>query len=296
MTAVGHGRRLSRVTTWLSHIGQMDRALLVVLGGLSLLGVPVMVDLARNYWSTTAGAQEPIILVSGLWLLWRERDLVLFQPGSIPGAWLLLLLPFLALYLFGRSLHLLGTEAIALYLVTILLGCFYVGLPAMRRMWFAWLYLAFLIKPPQELVTRLTGPLQIGLSDVSVRLLSLAGYPVGSAGVTIQVGQYELLVAQACAGLGSLVALLAIGLLYVHLTRPEGRVHTALLLVGIIPLALVANLLRVLIIILLTYYAGDGVAQSLAHEIAGLGTFMLSLFGMVALDGLIGLVALGDAR
>ncbi len=289
MIALDSGRIVPDAAGWLRSVRAMNRSLLLLTAGALLLLIPVVIDLARYDWSTTAGAQGPIILASGAWLVWRERDSFRFAPNSISGRWLALLGPLLLLYLFGRSLHLLGTETIAAYLTLILLGFYYFGAASMRRLWFAWAYLAFLVKLPQGIVAALTGPIQIGLSQLSVRLLDLAGYPVGNSGVTIQVGQYELLVAQACAGLGSLFALLAIGLLYVHLTRPAGRLHALLLLAGIIPLALLANLLRVLIIILLTYHVSDAVAQSFVHEVAGIGTFLLSLIGMAALDGLLGL-------
>ena len=209
-----------------------DRSLLVVAGGLALLLLPVVADMARYHWSTPGGAQGPLVLVSGLWLVWRECGSFRFAPPAISSRWLLLIVPLLLLYLFGRALRLVGTESIAAFLILLLLGCFYVGPAAMRRTWFVWLYLTFLIRPPQSIVVALTGPLQIGLSQLSVQLLALAHYPVGNSGVTIQVGQFELLMAEACAGLGSLIALLAIGLLYVHLVRPPTRGHAALLLIG----------------------------------------------------------------
>ncbi|MDP9085983.1 MAG: exosortase [Pseudomonadota bacterium] len=277
-------RSRAGVMSWIEALRLADPSLVVVAGGLALLLLPVISDMARYHWSTPGGAQGPLVLVSGIWLVWRECRSFRFAPPAISSHWLLLIVPLVALYLFGRSLRLIGTESVAALSIIILLGCFYFGLLAMRRTWFAWLYLAFLIRPPQSLVVALTGPLQIGLSEISVRLLALAHYRVGNAGVTIQVGQYELLVAEACSGLGSLIALLAIGLLYVHLTRTPTRRHALLLLIGIVPIALVANLVRVMFIIMLTYYAGDAVAQSFAHELAGLATFSLSLTGMAALD------------
>lgn len=291
MTEVGLGRIASRSGTWLRSVRATDRSLLIILASVLLVVVPVVIDLARYYWSTPAGAQGPIILVTGVWLVWRERGSFRFARHLKSVYWLTLLAPLILFYLLGRSLHLLATETIAAYLIVILLGFCYLGSAAMRSLWFALVYLAFLIKPPQGVVAALTGPLQIGLSQTSVRLLALADYPVGNSGVAIQVGQYELLVAQACAGIGSLFALFAIGLLYVHLTRPAGRMHATVLLVSIIPLALLANFLRVLIIILLTYHVSDAVAQSFAHELAGLATFMLSLIGLTGLDRLLGVFA-----
>lgn len=262
---------------------------LALIVGLAAIVLPTIVTLAQEHWSTDNGAHGPIILASGIWLIWRERERIAFKPGSISLPWLLLLLPmFLAFYLYGRSFGVLVVESGALYAILVLLGLFYWGPAVMRRLRFPVLYLAFLIRPPSGIVTELTQPLKIWLSQAAVEILYLFGYPVGRTGVLIQIGQYELMVQQACAGLGSIVSLLAIGMLYVHLTNRGGGRRSIVLVLGIIPIAVLANLLRVLLLILLTYYAGDQVAQSFAHETAGLVTFGLSVLGMLALDYALG--------
>ena len=260
---------------------------MVLLGALAL-AVPTLVNLGRYYWSTDNGAHGPIILVSGLWLLiWRNEELR-FRPGSISAGWLLLGLPLLLLLtLYGRAFGMLGIESAAVYLLLLLLACFYWGPGTVRRHWVAFVYLAFLIKPPEMLVAEYTQPLKILISQTAAALLHALDYPIASSGVLIQVGQYELLVQQACAGLGSLFTLLVMGLIYVHLVKPQTRTHAITLLLAIIPLALAANFLRVLILILLTYHVSDGVAQSFAHDLAGMVTFILSLGGMLLLDALL---------
>jgi exosortase len=261
--------------------------MLIVGAGVAMLAVPTIISLGQLHWSTDNGAHGPLILVSALWLFWRERANIEWRPGSIHGAWLLLLLPLLFTYFVGRSLGMIGTEAAALYLIFVLLGFTYWGPAIMRRLWFAILYAAFLVKPPEGPIAELTSPLKVWLSSMAVDLLHLAGYPIGKSGVLIQVAQYELLVAQACAGLGSLVTLLAMGLLYVHLTQPEARAHKVILIASIIPIAILANLVRIIFLVLLTYHVSDGVAQGFAHDLAGVVTFALSMLGMLALDALL---------
>lgn len=266
---------------------QIDWRTAVLVLGIAALVIPTLLSLARQHWSTSNGAHAPLILVSGAWLIWREREWLAFKPGSIGGAWLLLLVPLLTLYAYGRGFQLLGTESAALYGILLLLGFYYWGPAAMRRLWFAVLYLAFLIKPPYGMVAELTQPLKIAISELSVDLLYALGYPIGQSGVLIQIDQYELMVQQACAGLSSLVTLFALGLLYIHLTRPPGRLHAVLLLAAIVPIAMLANLLRVILLVLLTYHAGDAVAQSMAHDAAGVVTFSLSMLGMFLFDRLL---------
>lgn len=263
----------------------------VLAAGLAALVLPTLLSLARNYWNTDNGVHGPIILVSGVWLLWRERDRIRLRPGSISPVWLAAFMPpLLLLYIYARSFGVLTAETASLYVLLVLLGLYYWSPEAMRRLWFAILYLGFLIKPPSGIVAQLTQPLKIWISQTAVTILHWLGYPVANSGVRIQIAQYEVLVQQACAGLGSIFSLLAIGLLYIHLSKRKLSVRSLLLIIGIVPIAMIANVLRVIILLLLTYHAGDAVAQSFAHEIAGLTTFALAILGMLALDAVLGLV------
>jgi exosortase len=271
-----------------SRLARLEIVAVVI--GISALLLPTLVRLATEYWSTDNGVHGPLILVSGAWLIWRERAIIHFRPGSISGWWLLPSLPlFLLLYAYGRIFDVLIVETSLLYAILVLIGFYYWGPTVMRRLWFAIIYLAFLIRPPSELVAELTQPLKIWLSGTAVSILHGFGYPVGNTGVSIQIAQYELLVQQACAGLGSIFSLLAIGLLYLHLSNHQSRLRAAILLLAIIPIAVLANLIRVLGIVLLTYYAGNDVAQGFAHDVMGLTTFAVAILGMLVLDGLLGL-------
>jgi len=284
-----------RLPAWLRPgSASLSTPLLVLLLGIAALVLPTVFSLATKYWSTTNGAHGPILLVSGVWLLVRERAGIHLAPRSISTAWLAIFLPpLLLLYAYARAFGILTLESAALYAVLVLLAFYYWGPATVRRLWFAIAYLGFLVRPPAGLVAELTQPLKIWISDSAVSLLHALDYPVASAGVRIQIGQYELLVQQACAGLGSIFSLFAICLLYVHLVRRADPLRNSLLLLAVIPVALGANYLRVLILILLTYHAGNNIAQGFAHDAAGILTFVLSLLGMAAVDKLLMALPIG---
>jgi len=285
------GRR--QLYPWASSFVRQARELpasrIALVLGIAALAVPTLISLATNYWSTSNGAQGPIILVSAIWLLWRERSAVRAQPGSISTNWLVALgPPLLLLYIYSRLFGVLTLESAAVYALLVLLGFFYFGWGGMRREWFAVLYVGFLVRPPAGITAELTQPLKIWISTTAASLLYASGYPIASVGVRIQVAQYELLVQQACAGIGSIFSLLAICLLYVQLVGRSDPLRNTLLLIGVFPVAVGANLLRVVLLILLTYHFGNDAAQGFAHELAGITTFVLSLLGMAALDHLLG--------
>lgn len=261
---------------------------LLLLIGLAAVVVPTMTFVAQESWSTEEGGHGPIVLFTGLWLayrLWPEaRDVVRPAPGWKAATLLAITLP---LYVLARITQIVEVEGYLMYAVVLSVVYALIGADAMRKLWFPLFYLAFMFPLPETIVAAVTAPLKIMISEAAVGLLYAFGYPIGGAGVTIQVGQFQLLVAAACSGLNSIVALTAISLFYVYM-RHQANWHYALLLVVLIlPIAIFANFVRVLILILLTFHAGEAAAQGFLHNFAGLTMFGVALLTIFALDSVI---------
>ena len=158
--------------------------------GLLVLIVPTLVFVARETWSGEQGAHGPIVLMTGIWLLWTKwpsvRDFV-----SPPPAWkaALLLAPLLVLFVFARITHIVEVEGYVMY-ATALAGVYaLVGPKVLWKLAFPLCYLAFVFPPPETLVYTFTMPLKIAISEASIAFLQLLDYPIGGTGVTIQIGQ-----------------------------------------------------------------------------------------------------------
>jgi exosortase len=271
--------------------GRTPRELLaaaVLLGGAILLATPTMIFVIRETWSGEEGAHGPIVLFTGLWLLWREWPAARMVARAPPLLWVTAALGILLpLFVFARVTQIVELEGYLMYgaLLTVLYSI--VGGQAMRRLWFPLLYLAFIFPPPESVVAAVTTPLKMELSRVSILFLDALGYPIGGEGVRIFIGQYELLVAAACSGLNSIISLTAISLFYIYLRHQADWRYAALLVLLILPVALMANFLRVIILILLTYHAGEAAAQGFLHDFAGIFMFAIALAVMFGLDELI---------
>ena len=254
--------------------------------GLAVLTIPTLIGVATQSWTGEAGVHGPIVLATGIWLFarrWRE-----LQTVQRPGGWamtLVLLIPSLFVYAFGRAFGFLALEALAL--LGVFVAAFYglFGAEATRRMWFPILYLAFVVPLPGWVITTLTAPMKEYVSSSATWILSHAGYPIVREGVTLYVAQYQLLVEDACAGLNSLISLTAISLFYIYILHNASWRYALFLMLWIVPVALLANLVRVIILVLLTYHFGNATAQGFLHSTAGLVMFATALLGIFLVDG-----------
>jgi exosortase/archaeosortase family protein len=79
----------------------------------------------------------------------------------------------------------------------------------------------------------------------------------------------------------------ALGLLYMHLMRYTNAVRNTFLAILIIPISFIANIVRVMILVLVTYHFGDEAGQGFVHGFAGMVLFMAGLLLMLATDKLL---------
>ena len=251
----------------------------------AVMAVPMFLNVAKYSWSTEQGGHGPLVLATGLWLLWREyraADAVVAAPRPLFAAIGLALL--LTVFFLARVTGILEIEAFAIY------GCFLVsayllwGGAILRQLWFPLTYLALTLPPPDTVVAAVTQPIKILISQAAVSLLHGFGYPIANSGVTIQIAQYELFVAAACAGLNSILSLSAICLFYGYLRHRSDFVQLCFIALAIIPVAILSNFVRVLALILITYYFGEAAAQGFLHNFAGLTMFLAALISIFAYD------------
>jgi exosortase len=260
---------------------------LILALGCAMLVLPTMIQVARDSWSTEQGGHGPLVLATGLWALWRELRTQKIEPRPAPLLPSLLLVGFmLSLFVVARITGVIEVEAFAMYGVLISGAYMLLGPALVRTIWFPLVYLAFTLPPPDTVVTAVTQPVKIAISEWAVSLLYLLGYPVASSGVTIQIGQYQLLVAAACAGLNSIVTLTALCVFYVYLRHRSNPIAFLVIALAAIPVAIVSNFVRVIVLVLVTFYLGDAAAQGFLHDFAGLTMFAVALLTIFGVDKL----------
>jgi exosortase B len=264
-------------------------AWLPVIVGLAALYAPTIYDLNRTLWNNEEYAHGPIVLLAALWLCWQQRTVfAAIADAPAIGAGSIVLMFGLLCYIVGRSQAIIALETGSI--IPVLAGAvlFTSGWRSLRSVSFPLLFLAFMIPLPGVIINPLTGPLREYVSMIAESMLHALGYPIARSGVILHIGPYQLLVADACSGINSMFALTSMGLLYLYLMRHTNPWRNAILIASILPIAFTANIVRVLVLVLVTYHFGDAAGQGLIHGFSGIALFIIALLILFALDSMLG--------
>ncbi len=144
------------------------------------------------------------------------------------------------------------------------------GAGALKRYWFAILFLAFMIPLPIALYTRIASPLQLLASQAASGIMNATGVPVLCEGNRLTLpGGVQLFVAEACSGMRQLTGFLALTTAMAYMGgRPWW--HRLAILSSALPIALSANILRIVMTGYITHYSGSKYASGAYHTLEGL--------------------------
>ena len=263
--------------------------------GFSFAYGPTFYELANTIWRTDEQGHGPIILAISWWLLYKRREEIVRAAGE-PRTYLgsAIFVFAMLMYVIGRSQQIIMFQAASHILVLVSLLLIFCGSASLKVAGFPLFFLIFTIPLPEALVAAITAPLKTAVSSVASTVLYELGYPIGRSGVMLTIGQYQLLVADACAGLNSMFTLEALGLLYMNLMNYSSLSRNLAIATLLIPISFVANVTRVIILVLVTYYFGDEVGQGYVHGFAGMVLFLVALFLMLVVDRILGVFLPGS--
>jgi exosortase len=242
--------------------------------------------LIGQWWRDPNFSHGFFVPLFSAFVIWQERHrLAKLRPNpSWSGLGVMALA--LALLLLGQ----LGAELFLarLSLVILLAGLvlLFLGWNFLRALLFPLAFLLLMIPIPSILFNQITFPLQIEASRVAALVLGLLGVPVLREGNIITLPVMSLEVAEACSGIRSLMSLATLAVIYGYLM--ERRVWLRVLLaLASIPIAIVANSVRIIGTGLLVQYWNPDKAEGFFHASWGWIIFVLSLLLLYFLHRLI---------
>ena len=228
-----------------------------------------------------------IPLASG-WLIWQRRARLAALPSAPTYDGLWVLAPSLILYVMATwwRIHVVA----GLSLLGILWGLVWTvwGGAVANAVRFPLAFLVFMVPLPGVVLIAVSFYMKILAATIATWLLNLMGVHAAQAGSTIQVPGVSVLVDDTCSGLRSLISLLALSTFWTALLPPAAARWKKLTLVAAsVPIALVANMVRILVLVLIAVVYGTKAAEGFIHYGSGIVVFGVAVVVLAWLSRLL---------
>ena len=252
-----------------------------------LVYLPVLGDLVLDWYQDSNYSHGFLIIPVSVWLIWRQRKELASVPIRTSNWGFAGVFIALGIFIVGTA----GAEyfsarfSFVLLLASMTL-CF-LGWMFLRKVWFAFFFMLFMIPIPYVIYYSVTFPMQLFASKIASVALGVIGLPLVRFGNVLHLpGGQALEVAEACSGLRSIVALLALGALFAYFTQ-ENRVKAVILFLATVPIAIFGNVVRISFTAIGTYAISEEFVEGTLHEMAGMLVFLFSLVMLMIFGSLL---------
>ncbi len=266
-----------------SGVGTVVVPAVVFTGLLGLIYYEILFRLGVHWYVDPDYSHGFLVPFLSAYLVWERREKLLALP-VVPSLWGVGVLGF------GLIMLLIGSVGVELYtqrtsLIVVLAGLvlLVLGREFLRVLMFPIVFLLFMVPLPAIVVNAVSFPLQLFAAQTATFCLFNLGIPVLREGNVIVLAGTTLEVAEACSGIRSLQALLALGTVYAYFSQRVMWKRWALVLLSI-PIAIAANAFRVSGTGVLAHYFGIEAAEGFYHTFSGWLIFLVA-FGLLLACG-----------
>jgi len=238
--------------------------------------LPVYPSLWDNWLNDSNNSHGMLVPLISVFLVWINREQLSRAPLSTCYWGAVILALSLSLYLLALAGQVTVVQRVMIVSSLVGLVLFNFGTSVFNILAFPLLYLIFMIPVPVSIYSLAAFPLQLFATDISHGIIQALSIPVLQEGNMLYFARTQLEVAEACSGLRSMTAFIMISVLFAYLMK-KGWWHRFILVLSAIPLAIVANIIRVTGTGILAHFYGEKVARGFLHNFSGLAVFVFGL-------------------
>ncbi|MFH2138100.1 MAG: exosortase/archaeosortase family protein [Candidatus Omnitrophota bacterium] len=221
-----------------------------------------------------------IPFVVGYLVFSKKEEIKSVKPHSQKNGLFILIISLL-IHVFAGFFEINFLSGFALIGVLCGLVIYNCGFEIIRLISFPLFFISFMVPIPKVMTLGISFYMKIFAANAATALIGLV-IPLKSAGSMVYLPNGVLTVGAPCSGLKSLITLTALSLLFAHLTGFSLK-KKILFFIGTIPIALIANIIRIMLLILVFYVYGSEVAMGKFHDISGFLLFVIAFVGLVLL-------------
>lgn len=254
-------------------------ALIIIL--LIAIYVPAFISLGGRFLATeTYYSHGFLVPLVSAYLIWRKRKrLKELLPAPSCKSGLMLLIAGLLLHFISTALKINFGSYISLPIVMGGLVLYLFGKQIARELVFPISFLIFMLPLPRVIIIAVSFKMKMLAAQISSGAVNMMGISAIRDGSTIYLPNGSLLVGEPCSGLRSLISLLALGAVFTQFISGS-RVKKNVLFLSAIPIALMSNVLRIILLLLTTFIYGEKVALGFFHDFSGMLVFVFAFIGL----------------
>ena len=240
----------------------------------------VLIWMYKRYMSPDSYYSHGFIipLVSGF-LIWQKRKELKEEETGFSRSGLFLIISAVLIHVVGTIIYVFSLSGFSVFLLIMGISLFLLGKNITRIIWFPLVFTIFMFPLPEAFISVLSFPMKLLVAEIGVRIIDLMGIPIYREGFNITIQAGSLLVGNPCSGLRSLISFLALGAVFAYMSNTSTSMKWLLFFVTI-PIALLSNMIRVPILILISHFWGlsEAAPDSFWHDASGVFVFVLGLF------------------
>lgn len=274
-------------TTANTYAGKNKLLWLIGFAGLFAVFSPALYHLYGAWFFDPYYAHGFVVPLVSLYLAWMSRDRLSDADQSARRHPIRPLAAFMLIYAASFIMDFRFLMYVSFVLALGGLVLFVWGAEMLKRLRFPLAYLLLMIPLPYALTSAVAFPLQLASSGYAALLLDLAGVSALQEGVNIHIPGFSFVIEKGCSGLNSIIALFTLAVLFAYLV--DGPLRKKVFLVfSALPIALMANLTRIVVVILVARTWGKEAAESFFHWFSSVFLFSLAFLLLLATARIIG--------
>jgi exosortase len=215
-------------------------------------------------------------------LVWQQRKvLAAIHPKPLAWGW--------ALFGTGMAIHAASslvrvyfTSGFSLLLTIAGLILIFLGREYLKKLWFALSFMIFMVPMPEVAIANISFRLKIFAAQISTKLVNIIGIMAVRDGSLIRTMHADLTVEDPCSGIKSLIALIALGALMAYMSKLS-RVKKIVLFASAVPIAVGANIVRIVALVAVSEIYGTKFAMGWFHDMMGVLVFVFAFVGLASL-------------
>lgn len=263
--------------------------IVLIVSLLIVIYAPTFISLGQKYLAADSYYSHGFLVpVVSAYLIWRKRKRIQALLPSVQSSrfGLILLAVGLLLHLISTALKISFGSYISLPIVCAGLGLYLFGKTVFPALFFPLAFLIFMIPLPNVIIIAISFKMKMLAAQVACGVVDLMGIPLTRDGSTIYLPAGSLVVGDPCSGLKSLISLLALGVVFTQFTNASAFKKNILCL-SAIPIAIIANVLRIILLILVAHIYGEKIALGFFHDFTGILVFVFAFIGLVTVARLL---------